>query len=115
MYPMLRTLNPWHSGVQVGRVLKEIQVAPDLLLGVVHRAFLTANRAREVTPLGEIDVQIQALLFHRKPHIVYGPRRNQPQCQREELLLLNHLYPQIPTTIEPTSYPHYPRKTSKSQ
>ena len=37
----------WHLGMQIGRMLEEIQVAPDLLLGIVYGAVLAADRARE--------------------------------------------------------------------
>jgi len=56
MNAVLGALHTRYSGVQVGRMLKEVQVAPYLLLGVVDRAVLATGRAREVTTPWEVHV-----------------------------------------------------------
>ena len=60
LHPVLIALAPWHSGRQISRVLKEVQMAPGLLLGVMHLGGLAAGRARKGgTPL-EIHEDVQA-------------------------------------------------------
>jgi hypothetical protein len=76
MHAMFRTLDSRHPGVEIGRMLEEIQVAPDLLLGIVDRAFLATGRARKTTALRKVHMQVQALVLHRKPHIIHRPRRH---------------------------------------
>ncbi len=52
---MLRTLNPRYPSTQIGRVLKEIPVAPDFLLGIVYGTLLPEDLARRrVDPLGKL-------------------------------------------------------------
>ena len=67
MHPVLGALHlQYPPGVQVGRMLKEVLVVPDLLLGVMDRAFLTTDQVSELAALREIHMQVQKLLLHRK-------------------------------------------------
>ena len=61
-HPVARAADPGYAGVQVRLVLEEVQVPPGLVAAVMHRkgggVALWAGKAR---PLGEIQVQVQAL------------------------------------------------------
>lgn len=39
MHPMFLTLHTGHTGVEIGLMLKEIHVPPDMLPGVMYQAF----------------------------------------------------------------------------
>ena len=49
-----------HRGSQVGRVLKEVQRPPRLLLGVMHLGELATDRARKAGATGEVEGDVQA-------------------------------------------------------
>jgi len=70
-------------------MLEEIQVPPLVFPGVMDRAFLAAHRARGMTAFVEVDMQVQPLVLYLEGHIIHQPRRNQPQSQTEELLLIH--------------------------
>ncbi|AIA54073.1 hypothetical protein Acaty_c0182 [Acidithiobacillus caldus ATCC 51756] len=48
MHTVFRALDPRHPSMEVGRMLEEVEVAPDLLLRVMDGTILTADRTREV-------------------------------------------------------------------
>ena len=81
MHHMLRAHHTGHTGVEIGLMLEEIHMSPRLFLNIMHRTFRAADRTREAASLGEVDVQIQPLLFDFEGHVIHHPRRNQTQGQ----------------------------------
>src|SRR5664280_567974 len=66
VYPVLMATHPRQTSMQVGLVLKEVEMAPLLVLGVVHRTRLlpaAIDWAGETGAAGEIEVQIEATPF----------------------------------------------------
>src|SRR5664280_2804494 len=66
VYPVLIATHPRQTSMHVGLVLKEVEMAPLLVLGVVHRTRLlpaAIDWAGETGTAGEIEVQIEATPF----------------------------------------------------
>ena len=58
--PHLVAADPWHSGVQVGLVLEEVEMAPGHLVGIVRRTVgRTAGRAGKPAAGGEVDLDVE--------------------------------------------------------
>ncbi len=77
-HPTIIAFNPWHSGCQVGFMLKEVQVPPTLFLGIIgFYASLTTPRAGKGASSGKIDPDVEALFFKVKFCIRHLPRRCQ--------------------------------------
>ena len=78
MNPAGRTFHPWHTRMQKCLVLKEIQVAPALLFGVVGRqTSYTALGADKVAADREINVQVKLAVGLGKGDLGDVPRRFQ--------------------------------------
>jgi hypothetical protein len=76
MNPILPTPHSWHTGHQLASVLKEVQMAPTLLGGVVYGAKLAALRAVKLTATDEVQNDFQYRWSTTKVAVDYPPRTN---------------------------------------
>jgi len=76
MHAMFRTLDSRHPGVEIGRMLEEIEMPPDLLLGVIDRAILATDWTRKLATPWEVHMQVKALLLRCELNLAHHPRRN---------------------------------------
>ncbi len=111
---VLRALHPRHPCGQERLVLKEVQMAPRLLLRVVRlQPRPVALRAAERRPLGKVHPQIQPLGRRIELHARDLPRLGQTQRRLEQNEILS-LHPgshhrgtePIRQSATPDSYPH---------
>src|SRR5215472_8275835 len=80
------TVDAGDARVQVGLVLKEIEVAPGLLHRVVHRAVGLAALGTGKAATGlEVDLDIEPLLVGVELGVHYHPRRHQAECELEQI------------------------------
>jgi hypothetical protein len=70
---MVLTPDSGHSGMKKGFVLKKVQMAPGLLLGVVGFAGLAALRARKGVSSFEIQEQIQPFSGQIELRVTHKP------------------------------------------
>jgi len=86
---MLGALHPRHPRGQVRLMLKEVQMPPRLLLGVMHlQPRPVALRAREPRSLREVEPQIQPLGLRVELDAQHLPRVAQPERGLEENKIL---------------------------
>ena len=71
MYTVSRALDPRHPSMEVGRMLEEVKMAPDLLLRVIDGAILPTYRTKGVATSWEVHMEIQALFLRRQPDLVH--------------------------------------------
>lgn len=75
--------------MQVGLVLKEVQMTPLLLGGVMHRGQSTADRTGELSPFLEVYVDIDPVGFLGKGNLLYFPGRDDAKGHTKELFGLH--------------------------
>ena len=84
--PALLTGDPRHPCMQVGFVLKEVQMPPSLFLTVIGRtARNAAFRAGEPAALGEIQVDVQAFVRGVELALCHRPRRLDAQRHSKQV------------------------------
>jgi hypothetical protein len=76
--------------VEVRNVLEEIQVPPDLVQGVVRLTTWTSTfGTSELAAPGEIDVDVELLLFRVKRTSLHQPRRKQAKGHLKKVGVLH--------------------------
>jgi len=71
------------TGRQIGVKLKEVQMAPRFLTGVMNRGDCPANRARESGTTPETDFDIKAFILFGKNYPFNLPRGNDTKSYSE--------------------------------
>ena len=104
---VIRTLFPRYAGMQVGFILKEVQMAPGFLFDTMRFARLpTFGKGKGMAPL-EIHEKVQPLGFRIELRITHVPRVNktQPQLKKSFFHSFPHFILPIQNVEEPFSFP----------
>src|SRR5207344_1302807 len=85
-----------HAGMQIGLVLKEVEVAPSHPLGIIGRAVRrTAGRAGEAAARGEVDLDVEPMCLGVKVAAAHRPRWGQSQCLLQQRGVTHVWYPAL--------------------
>src|SRR6478736_8941131 len=91
-----------HAGMQIGLVLKEVEVAPSHPLGIIGRAVRrTAGRAGEAAARGEVDLDVEPMCLGVKVAAAHRPRWGQSQCLLQQRVSGMFGIPHSPGLPEP--------------
>ena len=82
------TLDARGTGVEVGLVLEEVQVAPGEGVGVVGLAGSGAERTSKAGTAGKVQEDVEATGFDGEAAMVNHPGWQQPQGRLEEFVLI---------------------------
>jgi len=101
---------PSYPGVEIGRILEEVQMTPVLPAGVVTLGPAgTACRTGEFAAWRKVDSDVDSLLFRGKPDLCDPPGFLEPKASWTNRLSSNHLASSFSVT---SILPHCPQQTA---